>query len=418
MNNNKHVILYFQVNGSWRLGLGACLFWTGCDVFLSTTSIMHLCAIALHRFLGISYPLHFRSQQGKRHVIALLLPTWTVSFAISVPLVIQGLTNQQHVLIIDEQGKPQCGIFDHTFVVYSSMVSFFIPLVIMVVADIRSVQVLRKSSAVVSTAQPYKNSLRRSKSCKSTMCSSVDASSTYSMIPSRQLTKSRSLWSGDSNFRLSVGDTPPTSHGSMMSHLKDSCCSSDNSFLNKSHVDASSCSSDTVSTQRQPSLIRHNQHYEVMSRQTSSTDNDVHLIRKNTSSPAPKHNRSKFNDSEEQKKKLGYIGMLATRGIQKLNSRERRAERTLIWVFVCFVVLWLPFFCTNLTYGLCVSCKIPPRLFLAFTWLGYISSGVNPCIYTLLNKDFRTAFISILLCRVYRRHGLGRQGTRQRFNME
>jgi len=37
----------------------------------------------------------------------------------------------------------------------------------------------------------------------------------------------------------------------------------------------------------------------------------------------------------------------------KVNSRERRAERTLIWVFLAFVVLWLPFFCANLTYGLC-----------------------------------------------------------------
>jgi len=35
----------------------------------------------------------------------------------------------------------------------------------------------------------------------------------------------------------------------------------------------------------------------------------------------------------------------------KINSRERRAERTLIWVFLAFVVLWLPFFCANLTYG-------------------------------------------------------------------
>ena len=104
----------------------------------------------------------------------------------------------------------------------------------------------------------------------------------------------------------------------------------------------------------------------------------------------------------------------------KINSRERRAERTLIWVFLAFVVLWLPFFCanltyglsnlthglsnltyglSNLTYGLCGSCEVPASVFAVFTWLGYLSSGVNPCIYTYLNSDFRKAFRNILACR-------------------
>jgi hypothetical protein len=68
-------------------------------------------------------------------------------------------------------------------------------------------------------------------------------------------------------------------------------------------------------------------------------------------------------------------------------------------VFVAFVVLWLPFFCANLTYGLCLSCHVPPDVFAAFTWLGYLSSGVNPCIYTYLNSDFRNAFRNIVTCR-------------------
>ena len=125
-----------------------CLIWTGCDVFLSTTSIMHLCAIAIHRFLGISYPLHVRSSQSMKHIFGLLFPVWFMSFAISLPLVVQGARNQEHVLIDLEDLGPQCGIFDHIFAIYSSIVSFFLPLLIMIVADIRSVQILRKNSKV------------------------------------------------------------------------------------------------------------------------------------------------------------------------------------------------------------------------------------------------------------------------------
>jgi len=78
-----------KVNRTWDLGLPACLFWTGSDVFLSTTSIMHLCAIAIHRHLGIAYPLRMRrGAQNRRHVVYLLLPVWSVSAAVSVSLVV------------------------------------------------------------------------------------------------------------------------------------------------------------------------------------------------------------------------------------------------------------------------------------------------------------------------------------------
>ena len=34
-----------------------------------------------------------------------------------------------------------------------------------------------------------------------------------------------------------------------------------------------------------------------------------------------------------------------------------------------------------------------------FVWVGYISSGVNPLVYTLFNKTYRRAFSSYIRCR-------------------
>jgi len=137
-----------KVNRTWGLGLTACLFWTGSDVFLSTTSIMHLCAIAIHRHLGIAYPLRMRrGAQNRRHVLCLLLPAWTVSAAVSASLVVQGAMDRHSVLVPQDgnEAKLACGIYDHTFAIYSSMLSFFVPLAVMVAVDVRSVQILHTS---------------------------------------------------------------------------------------------------------------------------------------------------------------------------------------------------------------------------------------------------------------------------------
>jgi len=87
------LLLLLQVAGSWHLGLYLCLAWTGSDVILSTTSIMHLCAIALYRYVGIVYPLRMRSAQEARHVAALVVPAWTIAVALSIPFVVQGITH-------------------------------------------------------------------------------------------------------------------------------------------------------------------------------------------------------------------------------------------------------------------------------------------------------------------------------------
>ncbi|TRY66442.1 hypothetical protein DNTS_025735 [Danionella cerebrum] len=60
-----------------------------------------------------------------------------------------------------------------------------------------------------------------------------------------------------------------------------------------------------------------------------------------------------------------------------------------------FIICWLPFFITHI---LKTYCQVPPELYTAFTWLGYVNSAVNPVIYTTFNIEFRKAFLKILHC--------------------
>lgn len=63
-----------------------------------------------------------------------------------------------------------------------------------------------------------------------------------------------------------------------------------------------------------------------------------------------------------------------------------------------FLICWLPFFVTHILNTHCRTCYVPPALYSAFTWLGYVNSALNPIIYTTFNIEFRRAFIKILSC--------------------
>ena len=48
--------------GYWPMGLVVCNMWQICDVMMCTSSIMHMCAISVTRYVGIRNPLGTRSK--------------------------------------------------------------------------------------------------------------------------------------------------------------------------------------------------------------------------------------------------------------------------------------------------------------------------------------------------------------------
>jgi len=83
-------------------------------------------------------------------------------------------------------------------------------------------------------------------------------------------------------------------------------------------------------------------------------------------------------------------------------ARERRATLVLGIVMASFIGCWLPFF-SIYPLSLLFDLDVPDGLFAFIFWLGYCNSALNPFIYTIFNREFRAAFVSIL-CR-HRRAG-------------
>ncbi|XP_002733923.1 D(1) dopamine receptor-like [Saccoglossus kowalevskii] len=88
-----------------------------------------------------------------------------------------------------------------------------------------------------------------------------------------------------------------------------------------------------------------------------------------------------------------------TLNIKHKHSRsfgERKAIKTFGLIIGIFVICWLPFFVANCIISFCDQC-VPLDCYIAFTWLGWVNSTLNPVIYAT-NRDFRRAFRQLLCC--------------------
>ncbi|CAH1398878.1 unnamed protein product [Nezara viridula] len=79
-------------------------------------------------------------------------------------------------------------------------------------------------------------------------------------------------------------------------------------------------------------------------------------------------------------------------------ATEQKASKVLGLVFLTFVLCWAPFFILNIIFAACPACFIPPHVVDICLWAGYLSSNINPIIYTIFNRTFREAFIRLLKC--------------------
>ena len=79
---------------------------------------------------------------------------------------------------------------------------------------------------------------------------------------------------------------------------------------------------------------------------------------------------------------------------------ETKALQVLVIVLITFIISWLPFTLINLTSVFLKTNNDNIHMVLTcLSYLGYISSTINPLIYTSFNKKFRKNFTEIICCK-------------------
>ncbi|XP_031787327.1 5-hydroxytryptamine receptor 2B-like [Nasonia vitripennis] len=74
------------IKGYFPLHSVYCLIWTCLDVLFCTSSIMHLCAISIDRYLSLRYPFKFGLHKTKLRMILKIALVWLLSITMSLPV--------------------------------------------------------------------------------------------------------------------------------------------------------------------------------------------------------------------------------------------------------------------------------------------------------------------------------------------
>ena len=272
---------------------------------------------------------------------------------VSLGLFIPGVINPDLLL-----RTTSCGFYDIT--IYNVLISvccFFLPLIIIVVLHVRAIAILRKNQASISRLVSVHN---ESTNTLATTVSELDVRDLDSVVDSTK----RELPNLATNKR--------TFHKMLAkSHSIESLHDGTENRLERRHTLAAS----------------------RLSIQSNQSDHSAYIP--NNSG----RRRSLFSAMSNLQKRASVLSLtsfVSQRRRSVFQVRESKAEKALIVVVICFTLLWFPFFFVSMMTAVTPTNAVDDTVHLFILWLGYCSSGINPCIYTLFNSDFRKAFHKIV----------------------
>ncbi|XP_059391083.1 D(2) dopamine receptor B-like isoform X2 [Carassius carassius] len=357
------------VGGAWLFSRMYCNVFVTLDVMMCTASILNLCAISIDRYMAVVMPVLYNTTHSSRKRVSVMIATvWVLAFAVSCPLLFGFNTTDDPAV---------CSISNPDFVIYSSVVSFYLPFMVTLLVYVRIYIFLRRRQKRITFRQGSGKVQPASAPLSAETCLQDDAhKEKRDLSPIRinvinetkeQVIRPRLLASCPWRKRP---QTAPAENSLLPPVIMLNYCSiSQASFA---HTEQNANGEEEEGGDKEQETVRS---CEVKKLRNGHTHTSLHPPRPARVMVCPSQVRCR-----------------------SMHSKEKKATQMLAIVLGVFLICWLPFFVTHILNTHCRACHIPPEVYSAFTWLGYVNSALNPVIYTTFNTEFRRAFIKILSC--------------------
>ena len=174
------------------------MIWATMDVLLCTASIWHMCTMSLDRYCTLRYPISYGRNRTAASVGLKIAFVWVVSTAVSAALGAAGFADYSNVYV-----DGQCVPAVKEFILYGSILAFYVPLVIMVATYVLTVRILAENRRTMASIglhataggavkDGFSGGDSNSQSC--CKCDGLEASATDSASLRRQPDRPTTTW--------------------------------------------------------------------------------------------------------------------------------------------------------------------------------------------------------------------------------
>uniref|UniRef100_A0A8C1N560 Dopamine receptor D7 n=1 Tax=Cyprinus carpio TaxID=7962 RepID=A0A8C1N560_CYPCA len=133
-----------EIVGFWPFG-SFCEVWIAFDIMCSTASILNLCIISVDRYWAIAIPLSYEQKMTRRVAFVMIGVAWMLSVLISfIPVQLSWHKSLRHKEDLGEMAEKCDASLNRTYAITSSLISFYIPVSIMIVTYTRIFLIAQK----------------------------------------------------------------------------------------------------------------------------------------------------------------------------------------------------------------------------------------------------------------------------------
>ncbi|XP_062452784.1 D(1) dopamine receptor-like [Rhea pennata] len=162
-----------EVMGFWPFG-AFCDVWVAFDIMCSTASILNLCIISVDRYCAISSPFRYERKMTQQVAFIMIGVAWLLSLLISfIPVQLKWhkdrelLSQQEPGFNVTWEEESCDSSLNRAYAISSSLISFYIPVAIMIVTYTRIFRIAQRQIRRISSLE---RAVEHAQNCHSSDC--------------------------------------------------------------------------------------------------------------------------------------------------------------------------------------------------------------------------------------------------------